>query len=132
VVNVSERGTTADVGKPRLRVDTHVANWREVDHEAVVNGSEPRDAVATAADCDVEPAFPAHVERHHDVARVHATYDQPRVLVDAPVVHPSRLLVLRVLRVNYVAADPSLECADEVGLACDYLRQLTPLPPPSE
>jgi hypothetical protein len=121
VIEVSERGATTDRRQPCVRVDVHVPDGREVDYQAVLDRSEPRNAVATTANRDVEPAFPAHLERRNDVARVRAADDQPGTLVDAPVVNLPRLLVLRILAVNQSPAYATLEGADEIRVPCECL-----------
>jgi hypothetical protein len=54
VVELAEEGAAVHLRAAAPGVDTHAAHPREVDHDPVVAGGEPRDAVAAAPDRDLE------------------------------------------------------------------------------
>ena len=105
----------AHLGEACRRVDSHVADRREVDDEAVVDRAEPRRAVAAASDGDLEARLAAHAERRDHISCIGTPDDELRMLVDAAVVDTSRLVVGGVPAVDDLASNDGGESAGEVA-----------------
>jgi hypothetical protein len=72
------------------------AHRRKVDNQAVVNGAEARATMPTTSNSDLKPVLAPEVHGGDDVANVAALRNQPWVLVDHPVVHAARGVVVRI------------------------------------
>jgi hypothetical protein len=83
----------------------HVVHPREVDHDRVVVGREPGDAVTAAPDGDLEVVAPRERNGGHHVGRTDAADDDRGSRVVCAVPDPSSLVVLRIGRRHDVAAD---------------------------
>ena len=92
-VQLGEQRAPADAGGLRLRVDLDAAHPGEVDHDPVVAGGEPGDAVPAAADRDRKILFAAEAEGGDDIVHAARTDDHRRSTVDHPVPDAARLVV---------------------------------------
>ena len=101
VVDVGPDRTAADGRPARIGIDAHAVHRREVDHDPVVAGREPGDAVAAAAHGDREVVAAREADRGDHVRRAGATDDErrPPAVVGA-VPHQARLGVAVVSRVR--------------------------------
>ena len=110
-------------GRPTLgasgalrRIDGHRPHAGQVGHDAVVDRTEPRDAVAAAAHGQGEPVLTGEVDRSGDVRRIRAPDDDRGPPIDHRVVDVAGLVVTVVARRNHGAADARAQLLD-VGVA---------------
>ena len=92
------RDAALDPCSPATGVDVDPAHQREVDHQPALGDRTSGDVVATAADGDLEPGVAPEVHRVPHVGDVETAGDRPGMLVDEPVVHRSRGVVLGISR----------------------------------
>ena len=112
VVEVAPQRSSAGTSDARGRVDLDVAHARQVDDEAVVDGAEAGDAVASAAHGEVEPLVVCCLDRRDDVGGVSALHDCPRASIVHPVVDLAGLVVARSTRFEDLTADSVLQALD--------------------
>ena len=105
VVDVGPDGAAAHRGAPRGGIDVDLVHLREIDHDPVVAGREPGDAVAPAADCDLEVVAAGEAHRGRHVAGGGAADDERRAPVVSAVPHLARLRVAGVGRGDHLAFD---------------------------
>ena len=105
VIDVAHRGAAAHLHRARARIDARPAHRRKVDHETVVDRSETRAVVSSAADGDVEAVGAAECERRLHVGYVMAACDDRGALVDHRVVDLACLVVLGVFGRDDLAAN---------------------------
>src|SRR5579859_6477496 len=95
-VDLLPHAASADADGARLGIDLDVLEQREIDHDAVIDGSEPGAVVSAAADGDAQVVLARERDRLGDVVRARAARDQRRPPVDHRVVDGTGLLVVRV------------------------------------
>ena len=105
-VHVGPGGTTLDARQPRLRVDLHLPHPPQVDDDATLGHTCPCDAVAAAADGDLEPLLYAVPDRRGDIRGRPTLRDHRRLLVDHRVEHRSGFVVRRIAGPNYFSPEP--------------------------
>jgi len=111
-VDVSEQRAASDPHAPRDRLDDHVVERPEIDHEPAVDGREPGQRVAAAADGDRQPVLAAVGDRGDDVLRRFAPRDQRRPAVVHRVPDRARRVVVRRAGPDHA----SLEAGDDLLL----------------
>ena len=104
VVDVAGGAAGLHPDGPRRRVDADPAHRRQVDHQAVVDATEPGAVVAAAADGDGQAVLAPEVHRRDDVGDVGAAGDQPRPEVDHAVVERARRVEAGIAGGEHVAA----------------------------
>ena len=92
-----------------LRVDVGAAHPGEVDHDPVVAGREPGDAVAAAAHRDQELLLAGEAERLDDVVDATGPHDERGAPVGHPVPDRASRVVPGVVREDDLAGEPLAE-----------------------
>ncbi len=105
VVDLAEEAPALDEGAPRLRVDAHAAQARQVELQALLAGGLAGRAVAAALDRDQELALVREGDGIPDVRNARRLNDQRRVLVDHAVVEFSGLIIAGIVSPNHRAAE---------------------------
>jgi hypothetical protein len=123
-LNSDQRTPPLRAHRPRVRVDVDALHLGEVDQQRAVGDASPGDAVAAAADGDLEPALAREVDRGGDVARAPAAHDQRRPSVDEPVVDEASRLVALVAGLQHGARQALLEGIDALGVEGSRSRHL--------
>jgi hypothetical protein len=92
-VEVAEQRTAADPGPAPVGVDANRAQRRQVDHQAALRHRDPQDAVAAAANPQLQVVRTAEAHRGGDVGGAGAAGDDRRPPVDHRVPHPPGLVI---------------------------------------
>jgi hypothetical protein len=98
-------------GSAGRRVDLEPVHLREVEHDAVVDRAVPGQAVAAAADSEVDAGLADRPDHTGGVVRVGDADDHLRAAVDVAVEHGARLVVSRVVGPD----DRALDVASKLG-----------------
>ncbi len=96
MVDVAPGRAAPDPGDLLVRVDPHVVHPRQVDDQTVVHRAEAGNAVAAAADRQVEAAVAAGGDHGHHVGRVHALDDGAGSAVVHAVVDGASVVVVGI------------------------------------
>jgi hypothetical protein len=77
VVEVAPRRTALGPGRPAISIHNDVAHQGQIQYDAVVHGSESRDAMPTASDRHGEVVLPSEVHGRHHVLDGGGLHDGP-------------------------------------------------------
>jgi hypothetical protein len=109
IVEVTEERAALHARDSPVRVDLDTPDAGEVDHDSVVAGRKPGDAVPAAADGDQQVLFAGEPERRDHLVDVGRAHDERRTSVRHSVPHSSRLVVAGIFREDDLAG----ECREE-------------------
>ena len=104
VVHIAPHASARHLRRLGGRVHPHAPHARQVDHHAAVATPQARTVVSAAAHRQQDPVFARVVHARHHVCGVGAPDDRRRFLVDHRIVQFSGFIVIRVTRLNEVAA----------------------------
>src|SRR5947209_15253898 len=94
VVDVGPHRASADRRPTSGRIDADVAHRREVDHDPVIDGREPGQAVTAAADRDPQIVAAREPDRRDDIGGAATpNYEGRRAAVMRAIPDPGRLRV---------------------------------------
>ena len=97
-VDVAQERAAPDPHPPSLRIDSHILQGAQVDHNTTVGGGQARCAVRATADRDVESSVASQAHGGDDVGARRAPRDHGGATVDVGVPDPPGLVVSRVTR----------------------------------
>ena len=129
VVEVAEERAAADAGNPTLRVNLNAPHAGEVDHDPVVAGREPRNAVAAAANRNHELLLARESKCRDDVVDARRPNDERGPPVGHPVPDRACSVVPGVVREDDLAAERLAEGA-QASHAGEPSRWAAPLRTP--
>jgi hypothetical protein len=106
---------SGQVGRRRTRlcpdgaapgIDTDGLHFREVNDDAVVNRSESREAMATAAHRKREISGAREFDRAEDVGRIRGTHDEVWPAIKERILYLPRFVIVRIVWANQSAQEP--------------------------
>src|SRR3984957_6237622 len=95
-VHVTKQTAAAEMRPASLRIDTHLAHWRKIDHESLVARAEPRQAVAAAANRGNNARGRTDTHRCLDVAHIAAESEQTGSAREHSVPNLRRFAITRI------------------------------------
>jgi hypothetical protein len=104
-VQLGEEGAAVHTGRAPFRIDLGSPHRGEVDHDPVVAGREPGDAVTAAPDCDHELLLAREAKRRSDVVDAGRAGDDRGPSVEDPVPDGASLVVPGVGREDDLAGE---------------------------
>src|SRR5262245_39270708 len=108
-VEIGPRRTGTTAHAVRAGVDSDVAHAAEVDHQAVVTGAVPREAVPAAAHRDLEVVFTSEADRGGDIVGRRRERDHGRTAVDVAVPETAPLVVAGISGKHQLPAESRTE-----------------------
>src|SRR5262249_40670151 len=106
VVDIAPQRPAFDAHGALCGVDVDTAHVREVDHHAIVAGTEPSAVVPAPGNSGQQIVGPRIVDGGDHIRHVDTSHDERGSLVDHPVVEQSDGLVRFAIRLNDGAANP--------------------------
>ncbi len=108
-VDIAQQATRLDDRASVGGVHEHASHAAQVEHHGAFLDRQPGDVVATTANGYRQAPLAGEGEAGKDVRNPETTNDHRRVPVDHPIPHSPGRLVLRLLHVDHVPADPGAE-----------------------
>ena len=118
-IEVAPRDPCLRAHRSLCGIDADASERREVDDQAAVTGTEPRDVVAAAANRQEQIVVAREPQRLQDVRNARALHDNRGPLIDEPVPDAARLLVLAGALDEHAAGHAPGERVDHRGFERD-------------
>ncbi len=114
MVDITQRGTAADIGDFLGGIDLHVIHPGQVKDQPVVDRAKSRDAVPAAANCQIEAAVAGGCDCRHYVRCVHTLRNRKRLTVMHAVVDGTCIVISGVRGRDYRSAGRFGQSLDRV------------------
>ena len=114
MIHIAPDASAADAHGVRRRIHMHVLDAGKIDGQRIVGDAEAAGIVAAAANGDAQSAGSSEFHGRDHVRHVDALGDEPRLLVDHPVVDFAGVLVGAAAGLNQFSAKLGAELGDFV------------------
>src|ERR1041385_3887941 len=119
VIDIAPGATAADSDRARRWINTRIFYRTQIDDQAVITNSQASCVMATATDRDQNIILSCEIYRANYVRYVRATRDEPRLLVDHPVIHLASFIIILVAGLDQFAAQVCFEISDGIFVEHD-------------
>ena len=102
VVDIAPGAAAFDAHFPRAGSTRMPLHPREIDHQAIITGSQPGAVMSTAAHSQQQVVFAAKVDRRDHIGGIDTAGNQPGSLVDHAVVKLASFVITGHLRVGLI------------------------------
>src|SRR6266516_854859 len=120
MVHLAPGAATFDASSARGRINAHTLHARQVDHQAVIAGTQAGAAVPAASHGQRQLVLAGEVDRRDHIGHIHAAGDQGGSFLDHAVVDADSLLVASITGTKQLSAHARYKLLERRFLQSDW------------